>query len=211
MEKNYKAFKILKYFEEYDGERIKINGKTVEFDILFNKYSLPHLLGLHYQYRKDGRSYFNIDNEVMTGKKLYDEVINKKISDQEIYKRIENNNVNKINSVKKRINTFLDFMKNLEKGYIVENIKRKNFGGQVNYFVVEDDKGNYNHLGIKSENGVDVIDGYNKNTDKLITYIIQNHNKYFSRSKIQENIKSIEVYNKEKESYIPFSFNKEGK
>ena len=214
MDKTYKTYEILKYFEKYQGKEIKIdtNKEDINFDFLFNKYSLPHLLGLHYQYRKDGRSYFNVNNEVMTGRKLYDEIINKKISDQEILNKISVNTKDymQTNSVKQRIETFLEFMQNLEKGYIVENTSEKS-DIKSNYIIVEDKNKKYHHLFImKTDNGSLLLE-YNdeKSRKYLETYFVRNNDKYFNKSKIKENIKSIEVYDEKTNRYIPFSFDEE--
>ena len=210
---SYKVYETLKYFAGNDGQRIKINTNKVNFDLLFNKHSVPHLLGLQYMYRQEKikNRYFKIDenNNVIKASDMYRKVIEEETTDEEIYEKIRENNPSNLNAVKNRIESFTDFMKNLEKGYVVENVKVDNLGGKVNYFVVEDDKGNYNHLGIKTENGVDIIENYNENTSKLITYLVQKDNRYFQGTRIKEDITKIEVYDREKECYIPFSFDKE--
>ena len=209
---SYKAYETIKYFEQYDGERIYIKSDKAQFDILFNKFAIPHLLGMQYMYESgivNGRLvYIDENNRKMSGKKIYDSIL-VGMSDEEIFERIKKNNPSMLSSIKNRIETFTHFMKNLENGYIVENVKTDNLGGKVNYFVVQDDNGNYNHLGIKSENGIDIIDGYNENTSKLITYFKRKDNIYFDGSKIHEDITLIEVYDRDLESYIPFSFDKE--
>lgn len=208
----YKVFETLKYFERYDCERIKITANNIRFELLFDKYSLPHLLGLHYMYkaRKINKRvmYFDENNQRMTGTKIY-ALIDSNTSDDEVFKKINENNPEQLKLVKDRVNTFSDFMKNLEYGYVVENTKIENLGGHVNYFVVQDDQGNYNHLGIKTENGVDVIAEYNDNISKLITYFKRNNNSYFKGSSIKENIISIEIYDRDQDTYIPFSFDQE--
>ena len=211
MESTFKTFKILKYFEKYHGKEIKINTnkEDIDFDFLFNKYSLPHLLGLHYQYKRDRKNYFDENNNIVIPKQMYKDIINKKISDQEILNKISVNtkDYRQTNSVKQRIDTFLEFMQNLEKGYIVENTSEKS-DIKSNYIIVEDKNKKYHHLFImKTENGSLLLE-YNdeKSRKYLETYFVRNNDKYFKKSKIKENIKSIEVYDEEKGSYIPFSF-----
>ena len=210
---SYKVYETLKYFEENDCKRINIKAKSIEFEVLFDKYALPHLLGLHYQYKqvnkKGNIAYVTKDNLIIGGHKIYNKVIAEETPDEEIYEKIRENNPSYLSAVKNRIESFTDFMKNLDKGYVVENVKVDNLGGKVNYFVVEDDEGNYNHLGIKTENGVDIIEGYNENTSKLITYFKRSDTEYFQGTRIQEDITKIEVYDRERECYIPFSFDKE--
>ena len=92
----YKVYDTLKYFEKYDGKRVRITYGNQEFNILFNKYSVPHLLGLHYQYKEyasDNNKYrVDENNNVVMANDIYDKIINYQISDEDIYRKIKTNN-----------------------------------------------------------------------------------------------------------------------
>lgn len=143
-------------------------------------------------------------------------VFDNNLSDQEILNVVEKNDNSKYHnqkdSVEKRINTFEEFMKNLEKGILVE----KTLPTQmiINYLIIQTKEGNYYHLGILSGDNGALLESYD-NLEKDIkdimkTYFVED-NKDYNKSKIFEKVKSIKVFNEQQEEYLPFSFDKKSK
>ncbi|WP_288867335.1 PBECR4 domain-containing protein [uncultured Sneathia sp.] len=202
--KTYKVQSILKEFGKYNMNLL-IETKNKNFEINFNKYVIPHLLGLQYMGEKKLKGY-----ECLRIVKRYN------LSDQEILNIVEKNDNSKYHnqrdSVEKRINTFEEFMKNLEKGILVEKDPKR--GIEVNYFLIQNKEKEIMHLGImSSDNGALLVeyDTLTKNEkDILKTYLIEyNNDKYFKNTNIFEKVKSIKVFNEQQEEYLPFSFDTE--
>ena len=139
-------------------------------------------------------------------------VFDNNLSDQEILNIVEKNDNSKYHdqkdNVEKRINTFEMFMKNLEKGIVVE----KTLPTQmiVNYLIIQTKEGNYHHLGILSGDNGALLESYD-NLEKDIkdimkTYFVEDNKDYYNKSKIFENITNISYYNEQQEEYLPFSF-----
>ena len=192
----YKVQKIFKWFEQFDKSDIKIKGQTKEFDIeLGNKY-LPHLLGLQYT---------NGTSSIKKGSKLYEYIAGSNFSDEEIFKKIRKNNPDKIDDVEKRINTFQEFMENIEKSYILEQT-HLNTTIKSNYLIVQSKGEEFLHLGIK-QNQIASFDIIPKKDSWLETYFSRDDIKYFQNSKIIEEIKGLYKYNEEKERFETFTFN----
>lgn len=122
----YNIQNTLKSLEKYNEMNLLIQSETKDFDIIFaNKYN-PHLLGLSYiTERKD-----------MNGIKLYNYIFDNNLSDQEILNRVEQNyGPGKRKDISNRIETFPEFLKNLEEGIIVE--KTLDTKMNVNYLIIQ--------------------------------------------------------------------------
>lgn len=83
------------------------------------------------------------------------------LSDQEILDMVESRDTSKYKnqrySVERRINTFEYFMKNLEKGILVEKDSKR--GIDVNYFLIQNNENEIMHLGIiSSDNGALLVE-----------------------------------------------------
>ena len=203
--KTYKVQSILKEFGKYNMNLL-IETKSKNFEINFKKNTIPHLLGLQYT---------NTEKEQKRGWELIKMVFDNNLSDQEILNIVEKNDNSKYHdqkdNVEKRINTFEMFMKNLEKGIVVE----KTLPTQmiVNYLIIQTKEGNYHHLGILSGDNGALLESYD-NLEKDIkdimkTYFVEDNKDYYNKSKIFENITNISYYNEQQEEYLPFSFDTE--
>ena len=200
--KTYKVQSILKEFGKYNINLL-IETKSKNFEINFKKNTIPHLLGLQYT---------NTEKEQKRGWELIKMVFDNNLSDQEILNIVEKNDNSKYHnqrdSVEKRINTFEEFMKNLEKGILVEKDLEKKI--DLNYFLIQNKEKEIMHLGImSSDNGAllveyDTID--KKGKDILKTYFLRYDNNYYKNTNIFEKVKSIKVFNEQQEEYLPFSF-----
>ncbi|WP_288893076.1 PBECR4 domain-containing protein [uncultured Sneathia sp.] len=203
--KTYKVQSILKEFGKYNINLL-IETKSKNFEINFKKNTIPHLLGLQYT---------NTEKEQKRGWELIKMVFDNNLSDQEILNIVEKNDNSKYHnqrdSVEKRINTFEEFMKNLEKGILVEKDLEKKI--DLNYFLIQNKEKEIMHLGImSSDNGAllveyDTID--KKGKDILKTYFLRYDNNYYKNTNIFEKVKSIKVFNEQQEEYLPFSFDTE--
>lgn len=202
MEKSEKVKEIFEWYHQYNNNDIKIKAEEKEFYININDRALPHLLGLQYILNS---------SEKIRGRKLYEHIRNQNMSDQEIYDLVSLNNEDKLNDVVNRINTFKEFMKNLDKGYILE---QTNPHTQIKsqYLVVQSKDNLFLHLGIKEEIDGDRIVDFkvdDKTKEILETYFARGDIKYFENSKIFEKIEAIERYEEKEKEYIPFSFDEE--
>jgi len=108
-----------------------------------------------------------------------------------------------------RVETFPEFLKNLEEGIIVE--KTLDSKMNVNYLIIQNKDEEFYHLGILSgSNGALLIDFDNiedkREKDILKSYFIEPNKEYFKDSNIAELIKSIERYDEKEKRYVPFSF-----
>lgn len=52
MNNTYKVKEYFENFDKYNNYRLVIETGDKNFEIIFDKYSLPHLLGLHYMNEK---------------------------------------------------------------------------------------------------------------------------------------------------------------
>ena len=201
--KTYNIQNTLKFLEKYNEMNLLIQSEAKEFDIIFaNKYN-PHLLGLPYiTERKD-----------MNGIKLYNYIFENNLSDQEILNRIEKNHGTDMKeNVINRIETFPDFLKNLENGIIVEKTLATKMN--VNYLIIQNKDDEFYHLGILSgSNGALLVDFENiedkREKDFLKTYFVRDDKEYFKNSNIVELVRSIERYDEKEKIYVPFSFDEE--
>lgn len=197
----YKVQKIFKWFEQFDKSDIKIKGQTKEFDIeLGNKY-LPHLLGLQYM---------NDSSSSIRGYALYKYIEKNNFSDKEILEKVKNNNPRMEEAVKNRIETFQEFMENIENAFIVErSIPDSKTNIKSNYFIVQSKGNDFLHLGIKQENIGSFISEFDitpKKDSWLETYFSRNNITYFQDSKIIEEIKGLYKYNEDKQEFEKFAF-----
>ena len=203
-EKTYKVQDLFEWYKKFENMDIKIQGNTKEFDIEIRDKYLPHLLGLQY---------INDVNSNIKGKRLYSYVKDNNLSDQEILDRIEQNyGPGKREDISNRIETFPDFLKNLENGIIVE--KTLSTKMNVNYLIIQNKDDEFYHLGILSgSNGALLVDFENvedkREKDLLKTYFVESNKEYFKGSNIAEIVKSIEKYDEKEKEYVPFSFDDE--
>lgn len=198
----HKVQKIFEWFKQFNKIDIKIQGETKEFDIeLGNKY-LPHLLGLQYM---------NDNSSSIRGYALYKYIEKNNFSDKEILEKVKNNNPRMEEAVKNRIETFQEFMENIENALIVErSIPDSKTNIKSNYFIVQSKGNDFLHLGIKQENIGSFISEFDitpKKDSWLETYFSRNNITYFQDSKIIEEIKGLYKYNEEKERFESFTFN----
>ena len=194
-ERTYKVQEILNWYKKFENIDIKIQGNTKEFDIEIRDKYLPHLLGLQY---------INSNDSNIRGKRLYSYIKDNNLSDQEILSRVEQNyGPRKRRDIYNRIETFPDFLKNLEEGIIVE--KTLDTKMNVNYLIIQNKDDEFYHLGILSgSNGALLVEFENiedkREKDFLKTYFVEANKDYFKDTSIVEQIKSIERYDeKEKE------------
>ena len=203
-EKTYKVQEILNWYKKFENIDIKIQGNTKEFDIEIRDKYLPHLLGLQY---------INSNDSNIRGKKLYSYIKDNNLSDQEILSRVEQNyGPRKRRDIYNRIETFPDFLKNLEEGIIVE--KTLDTKMNVNYLIIQNKDDEFYHLGILSgSNGALLVEFENiedkREKDFLKTYFVEANKDYFKDTSIVEQIKSIERYDEKEKEYMPFSFDDE--
>ena len=204
-EKTYKVQEIFDWYKKFENIEVKIKGITKEFDIEIRDRYLPHLLGLQYINSNN--------NSNIKGKRLYSYIKDNNLSDEEILKRVETNYSSKVKEeVSKRIETFQNFLKNLENGIIVEKTLPTKMN--VNYLIIQNKNNNFYHLGILSgDNGAILVDFESieekKEKDFLKTYFVEANKDYFKDTSIVEQIKSIERYDEKEKEYIPFSFDDE--
>ena len=126
-EKTYKVQELFEWYKKFENMDIKIQGNTKEFDIEIRDKYLPHLLGLQY---------INSNNNIIKGKRLYSYIKDNNLSDQEILNRVEQNyGPGKRKDISNRIETFPEFLKNLEEGIIVE--KTLDTKMNVNYLIIQ--------------------------------------------------------------------------
>ncbi|ACZ01356.1 PBECR4 domain-containing protein [Streptobacillus moniliformis] len=200
MEKTYKAMKTIEYFSKFDKEDIQINSKSKQFNITFDRKGLPHLLGL--QYLEKYPRQFNAT-------KFLKEIKENKISDQEILEKVEEyHEVKQRINVENRINTFSDFMKNIEKGFIVEKTYETKMN--VNYLVIQTENNDFKHLGFLSGIRGTLIEAFDELNEKdlsiLKTYFIEKNDRYYKDTNIIEPIENIKIYDELFEEYTNFSF-----
>lgn len=197
----HKVQKIFEWFKQFNKIDIKIKGETKEFDIeLGNKY-LPHLLGLQYM---------NDSSSSIRGYALYKYIEKNNFSDKEILEKVKNNNPHMEEAVKNRIETFQEFMENIENAFIVErSIPDSKTNIKSNYFIVQSKGNDFLHLGIKQENIGSFISEFDitpKKDSWLETYFSRNNITYFQDSKIIEEIKGLYKYNEDKQEFEKFAF-----
>ena len=203
-ERTYKVQEILNWYKKFENIDIKIQGNTKEFDIEIRDKYLPHLLGLQY---------INSNDSNIRGKRLYSYIKDNNLSDQEILSRVEQNyGPRKRRDIYNRIETFPDFLKNLEEGIIVE--KTLDTKMNVNYLIIQNKDEEFYHLGILSgSNGALLVEFENiedkREKDFLKTYFVEANKDYFKDTSIVEQIKSIERYDEKEKEYMPFSFDDE--
>lgn len=203
-ERTYKVQEILNWYKKFENIDIKTQGNTKEFDIEIRDKYLPHLLGLQY---------INSNDSNIRGKRLYSYIKDNNLSDQEILSRVEQNyGPGKRRDIYNRIETFPDFLKNLEEGIIVE--KTLDTKMNVNYLIIQNKDDEFYHLGILSgSNGALLVEFENiedkREKDFLKTYFVEANKDYFKDTSIVEQIKSIERYDEKEKEYIPFSFDDE--
>ena len=197
----HKVQKIFEWFKQFNKIDIKIQGETKEFDIeLGNKY-LPHLLGLQYM---------NDSSSSIRGYALYKYIEKNNFSDKEILEKVKNNNPHMEEAVKNRIETFQEFMENIENAFIVErSIPDSKTNIKSNYFIVQSKGNDFLHLGIKQENIGSFISEFDitpKKDSWLETYFSRNNITYFQDSKNIEEIKGLYKYNEDKQEFEKFAF-----
>ena len=194
----YKVQETFEWFEQFNKISIKIKGETKEFNIELENKNLPHLLGL--QYINSTKN----DVAMLKGRRLYNYIKFNKLSDEKILEKIKNNSPGMEKAVKSRIETFQEFMENIEKAYILEKTYL-NTTIKSNYLIVQSKGEEFLHLGIK-QNQIATFDIISKKESWLETYVSRNNITYFQDSKIIEEIKGLYKYNDKKEKFEKFTF-----
>ena len=144
------------------------------------------------------------DVAMLKGRRLYNYIKFNKLSDEKILEKIKNNSPGMEKAVKSRIETFQEFMENIEKAYILEKTYL-NTTIKSNYLIVQSKGEEFLHLGIK-QNQIATFDIISKKDSWLETYFSRNNITYFQDSKIIEEIKGLYKYNDKKEKFEKFTF-----
>ena len=163
---NYTVQNIFRWFNKFDKKDIRIQGKTKEFEIEIRNHYLVHLLGLQY---------INSNTKAMSGRMLYNYIQVNNLSDEDILSLVKKNNPNKFKSVTKRIDTFQNFLEELENSYIVEKTN-KSTQIKSNYLVIQLKNNLIMHLGINKNEMGDSIESFEiipKKNSYLETYFLQ--------------------------------------
>ena len=199
---NYTVQNIFRWFNKFDKKDIRIQGKTKEFEIEIRNHYLVHLLGLQY---------INSNTKAMSGRMLYNYIQVNNLSDEDILSLVKKNNPNKFKSVTKRIDTFQNFLEELENSYIVEKTN-KSTQIKSNYLVIQLKNNLIMHLGINKNEMGDSIESFEiipKKNSYLETYFLQKNDKYYHNSDVYEKVIKIEKYDEREKEYVPFSFDDE--
>ncbi|WP_373080701.1 PBECR4 domain-containing protein [Fusobacterium animalis] len=199
---NYTVQNIFRWFNKFDKKDIRIQGKTKEFEIEIRNHYLVHLLGLQY---------INSNTKAMSGRMLYNYIQVNNLSDEDILSLVKKNNPNKFKSVTKRIDTFQNFLEELENSYIVEKTN-KSTQIKSNYLVIQLKNNLIMHLGINKNEMGDSIESFEiipKKNSYLETYFLQKNDKYYHNSNVYEKVIKIERYDEKEKVYVPFSFDSE--
>ena len=193
MQETYRIKNIMDWWKQFNREDIKIITEKHALQLSLNNALLPHLLGMQYTLE---------DSHSKKGLDLYYECYGK--SDRELFELVKQNNLQMLQSVSDRVDTFQYFMEHLQEGMLVENTKE---GTTIRsqHFIVEYKDSKILHLGLLNVAGEDTLVDYGVIDKKLETYIIAKDNKYFSKTHQIEKIQSIEKYN-ERGELEPFSF-----
>ncbi|MEJ6457834.1 PBECR4 domain-containing protein [Fusobacterium nucleatum] len=196
---NYTVQNIFRWFNKFEKKDIRIQGKTKEFEIEIRNHYLVHLLGLQY---------INSNTKAMSGRMLYNYIQVNNLSDEDILSLVKKNNPNKFKSVTKRIDTFQNFLEELENSYIVEKTN-KSTQIKSNYLVIQLKNNLIMHLGINKNEMGDSIESFEiipKKNSYLETYFLQKNDKYYHNSNVYEKVVKIERYDEKEKEYVPFSF-----
>lgn len=199
---NYTVQNIFRWFNKFDKKDIRIQGKTKEFEIEIRNHYLVHLLGLQY---------INSNTKAMSGRMLYNYIQVNNLSNEDILSLVKKNNPNKFKSVTKRIDTFQNFLEELENSYIVEKTN-KSTQIKSNYLVIQLKNNLIMHLGINKNEMGDSIESFEiipKKNSYLETYFLQKNDKYYHNSNVYEKVIKIEKYDEREKEYVPFSFDDE--
>ena len=193
MQETYRIKNIMDWWKHFNNIDIEVKTESSLLFIKLNDELLPHLLGLQYINRKRG---------TYIGRRLYNYCYGK--SDRELFELVKQNNLQMLQSVSDRVDTFQYFMEHLQEGMLVENTK-EGTAIRSQHFIVEYENNKILHLGLLNVAGEDALVDYGVIDKKLETYIIAKDNKYFSKTHQIEKIQSIEKYN-ERGELEPFSF-----
>ncbi len=186
MKSKYKVQEIIKWWQKYNNKNIVIQSDNKIFNIKIDENAIAHLLGIQY---------INKDSQKYKGKDLLLYITKHNLSDGVIYQKISQNNPYFIGKTKNRIKYFKSFMENLENSNIVEMTnKNSNIKSQYLIFSKKDNK--VMLLGIKN------VGGYE---DFFETFLVQESDKYFENTLINEKIKCIKQYDT-RGNLIPFTF-----
>lgn len=193
MQETYRIKNIMDWWKQFNNIDIEVKTESSLLFIKLNDELLPHLLGLQYVNRKRG-SYI--------GRRLYNYCYGK--SDRELFELVKQNNLQMLQSVSDRVDTFQYFMEHLQDGKLVENTK-EGTAIRSQHFIVEYKDSKILHLGLLNVGGEDALVDYGVIDKKLETYFTRSNDQYFSKTHQIENIQSIEKYNEQGE-LEPFSF-----
>lgn len=192
-----KLKEIFTWWNNFDSKDIVIKSESKEFNVKITKESLSHLLGLHYL-RLNKKS-----------REIYDMVLNDELTTDDVHSTIVDEKV-KLN-VTQRIDTFKDFMENLDKAYIVEKT-HNNTKLKSQYLAIDEIDGYSRHLGLFATGGIDSIIEYGVdkiNDTVLETYIVQDNDNYYQQTTLKEPVEEILFYDEYVGEYRAGSFNLE--
>ncbi len=199
---SYTVINIIKWYEQFDNNIIRISFNKEFLYVDVNKSALPHLLGLQYcEFKEQGK--------ILRGKHLINYILKNKLDDLLIFDKIKKNNPKMIEAVEKRIFTFVEFMKNLENGVIVDMTKTTS-SIKSKILIIQNKDGKYLHLGIKEdEKGFEFDSLFISDKHIFETYFLRDKNDYFLNSINEFKINSLEIYDFENDKFLPFSFDEE--
>ena len=193
MQETYQIKKIMDWWKHFNNIDIEVKTENSLLFIKLNDELLPHLLGLQYINRKRG---------TYIGRRLYNYCYGK--SDRELFELVKQNNLQMLQSVSDRVDTFQYFMEHLQEGMLVENTK-EGTAIRSQHFIVEYKDSKILHLGLLNVAGEDALVDYGVIDKKLETYFTRGNDQYFNKTRQIEKIQSIEKYN-ERGELEPFSF-----
>lgn len=199
---NNKIEEIFNWWNKFSNKDIRIISKTKDLYLHIDNNVLPHLLGLQYV-NKDSRS--------MRGLRLYYYIKTNGIDEATLINKVNQVHGQKIaGQVSKRIDTFKNFMEELDKSILVNN-SHVSSTIRSDYMAIKVDQKEFKHLAILETNGVASICGYenDKNINVFETYIVQGNNNYIKNSVDFEKIEQILFYEQGKNLWRAGSFNLE--
>ncbi len=191
--------KIVDWYNHFNQKILRVKSSTKELTVELEVNGLPHLLGLHYMYPKGkapkgSELISNIDKGVLTYGNVFPS-----IDKAHHYKKSRYNSY-----VKNRIETFQNFMENLDKARIVEKTN-KTSDIRSQYLAINTKDGLTRHLSILDIDNRNVLLNYDAHA--LESYLVQDNDNYYKDSSINEPIKDILFYDNEIKQFRPASFN----
>ena len=193
-----KIKEIYNWYKQFNNKEIIIQTENKNLEIKITNTALPHLLGIHYTSTKNKIPVRELIHKIKT------------LHDEDIFKEIFINNPNTISSVKNRINTFEEFMKNLENAILVENTYDSTLKSQ--HFFIQTKENKILHLGLIDAGYSDIPVEFDVIDKKYLeTFIQEKTNKRYKDTQIIEHVKSIYEYVDDELKYFSFDAEKQAK